>query len=137
MIQFFKKQIFPNGVKTLNDTFKGYNVLAKVVLVYDGDTITCIFKMGIECAWKCRLMGIDCPEIGSKIPEEKELALEAKNYVESMILDKMVYLKCYGTDKYGRVLVDVFINDTHLNKDLIDKKYAKAYDGRTKEPWLF
>lgn len=153
-IQFFKKQIFPNGVKTLNDSFKDFETIATVASVYDGDTITCIFASSMSStpiAWKCRLCGIDCPEIMSKNPEEKEHAILAKKYVENMILDKKVFIKCKGLDKYGRVLVSVFVNSRmvdvdendpniytlNLNDALVDKAYAKKYDGRTKEPWVF
>lgn len=153
MIQLFKKQIYPNGVKTLNDTLKGYETFANVVGVYDGDTITCIFKLkDNEFAWKCRLSYIDCAEMISKNPLEKKHAISAQKYVENMILDKKVYLKCNGTDKYGRVLVSVFVNPRiifsiniefdsvnendpkiytlNLNDDLIDKKYARFYNGK-------
>ena len=131
---FFKKMIYPNGVKTLNESLKNYCTVAKVVSVYDGDTITCIFSLNgdNEYAWKCRLYEIDAPEMNSK--EHKLDAINAKAYVEKMVLNKKVYLQCKGTEKYGRILALVYVslNDDEnytlcLNTDLVEKGYAKKY----------
>jgi endonuclease YncB( thermonuclease family) len=36
------------------------------------------------------------------------------------------------TEKYGRILADVYVGDLHLNKHLIEKRLAVKYDGGTK-----
>ncbi len=38
-------------------------------------------------------------------------------------------------DKYGRILADVYDeNNLHLNKMILDKRFAVIYDGGTKNP---
>ena len=36
-------------------------------------------------------------------------------------------------DKYGRLLADLYLDELHINKDMIDKKYAVQYYGKKKE----
>ena len=38
-----------------------------------------------------------------------------------------------ATEKYGRILADVYIGDIHLNELLITERYAIKYDGGTKK----
>ena len=43
------------------------------------------------------------------------------------------------TEKYGRILADVYIDNIHLNELLIKERYAVKYDGGTKKKpmsWL-
>jgi endonuclease YncB( thermonuclease family) len=35
-------------------------------------------------------------------------------------------------EKYGRLLADVYIDNIHVNKWLLDNKYAIPYDGKKK-----
>lgn len=49
----------------------------RVVNVYDGDTITIIFRFGSHFYHKrCRIYGIDTPEIRTKNNEEKQKGIE-------------------------------------------------------------
>ena len=46
-------------------------------------------------------------------------------------------LSCKDFDKYGRLLVEVYDDDTvSINNWLIDNGYAFAYDGGTKKIWF-
>jgi endonuclease YncB( thermonuclease family) len=36
------------------------------------------------------------------------------------------------TEKYGRLLADVFLDDLHINKWLLENNYAIPYDGKAK-----
>jgi len=80
-----------------------------------------------------RLNGIDCPEITGKDPYEKECAQIAKTEMHNLIFNKVVTLKNVGTEKYGRVLADVYIDNLHLNNYMIEKRLAVSYDGGTKK----
>ncbi len=110
---------------------KGY-----VIKVYDGDTITIASKLPyLESPlyrFSVRLNGIDCPEIKGKDEHEKACAQIAKEEVSDLILNKVVTLQNLQTEKYGRILADVYINDLHLNKYLVEKRLAVVYDGGTK-----
>jgi len=114
-----------------------------VIKVYDGDTITIASTMPYLNSplyrFSVRLNGIDCPEIKSKNEDEKTCALLAKTEMTNMILHKIITLKNVQTEKYGRILADVYIDDLHVNKHMLDNHLAVAYDGGTKkspESWL-
>ena len=108
----------------------------KVVKVYDGDTITIASKLYPESPiyrFSVRLRGIDTPEIRADNENEKLHALAAKRFVESKTLNKIVMLNDVKTEKYGRLLADVYMEDgTHLNTLLIESGFAVEYDGGKK-----
>jgi len=107
-----------------------------VIKVYDGDTITIASKLPYPDSplyrFSVRLNGLDCPEIKSKNEYEKECAHLAKKEVTDLCLNKIVFLKNVQTEKYGRVLADVYVGELHLNEHLLKKRLAVAYDGGTK-----
>ena len=109
----------------------------KVIKVYDGDTITIAQKLPIRNSpiyrFPVRLLGIDSPEIKGSTENEKKLAKESRDALHELIFDKNVILKDVSTEKYGRLLANVYINDIHVNKWLLDNKYAIEYDGGTKK----
>lgn len=107
-----------------------------VVKVYDGDTITIISKLPYEESslykFSVRLNGIDCPEIKGETLQEKQCAQLARDELSKLILNKEIILKNLKTEKYGRILADVYLDDLHLNQYMLDKKLAVKYDGGTK-----
>lgn len=114
-----------------------------VIKVYDGDTITIASKLHyIESPlyrFSVRLNGIDCPEIKGKDENEKECAQLAKQTMTNLVLNKVVTLKNVETEKYGRILADVYLDDLHLNTYMLEKRLAVSYNGRTKispKNWL-
>lgn len=117
----------------------------RVIKVYDADTITIASKLPYDESpmyrLSVRLNGIDTPEIKGKgvSEEEKEAAKIARDYVSNLVLNKVVRLENIESEKYGRILADVFIGDIHLNELLIKERYAVSYDGGTKkkpQSWL-
>ena len=109
-----------------------------VIKVYDGDTITvasCIPGMTDACLYKfsIRLKGIDTPEIRTKNKEEKEIGIIARNELRKLIMKQHVTLCNISKEKYGRLLCDVYLNDTHINQWLIQNKLAVAYAGGKKQ----
>ena len=108
----------------------------KVIKVYDGDTITIasVLPNTTEPIYRfsVRLNGIDTPEIRGKTHEEKELAILARDELYNKIYGKMVTLENVGTEKYGRILADVYLDEEHINEWLVSKEYAVRYDGGTK-----
>ncbi len=108
----------------------------QVIKVYDGDTITIASKLPYPESplyrLSVRLNGIDTPEIKGKNDDEKEAAKAARDAVSNMIMQKRIRLENVQSEKYGRILADVYFGDIHLNQWLIDNRYAVAYDGGTK-----
>ena len=119
-------------------SFEGQTHTAKVVSVYDGDTIKIIFPFnGQVFKWNCRLSGVDTPELRTRCLPEKKYGYEVRDYLREKILNKVIEVKCGEFDKYGRLLIDIFCKDEtcSVNQWLIDSKYAFAYDGGTKQSW--
>ena len=114
-------------------------LVGKVIKVYDGDTITIASKLPNTekpiYRFSVRLNGIDAAEIKGKTERERELAQEAKCALQKLILNKVVVLKNLKTEKYGRVLADVYLGDLHVNQWLLDNKYAVQYSGGKKTDW--
>ena len=117
-------------------TLEGESHVAKVVSVYDGDTIKVVFPIFKKnFKWNCRVAGLDTPELRTKDEGEKKNGYYVRDRLREKILDRLVIVKCGEFDKYGRLLVDIYLDELHVNQCLIDKKYALIYDGGTKTSW--
>ncbi len=117
-------------------TLNGFKTEAKVVHVYDGDTIHIVFKYFDNFyKWNCRISHVDTPELRTKNEEEKRKGYEVRDKLRELILDKIVNVHCLEFDKYGRLLVEVYMDDIYVNQWLIDNNLAKQYEGGTKEKW--
>ena len=122
-------------------TLEGNEYLCKCVKVYDGDTITVVFKPfevnlpNSIYKYNVRLIGIDTPELKTDNIDEKKKALDVRDVLRGKILDKFIIIKCGKFDKYGRLLADVYDENKieHINKWLIDGGFANTYDGGTKQ----
>jgi endonuclease YncB( thermonuclease family) len=110
--------------------------MGRVIKVYDGDTITIVAKLPYKESplykFSVRLNGIDCPEIKGIDEDEKRCAQIAKAELSKLILNKHVTLRNLKTEKYGRILADVYLDDLHLNAYMVDHELAVVYDGGTK-----
>ena len=47
-----------------------------------------------------------------------------------MVLNKSIEVKDYGTDRYGRILGVVYLDDTDVNLEMIKAGLAEVYRGR-------
>jgi endonuclease YncB( thermonuclease family) len=113
----------------------------KVIDVYDGDTFKII--MPIDNVMKIiniRMYGIDTPELKSKNDEERKMAKSARDELNNMIYEKILWIKILKHDKYGgRYVGMIFTNkndsefDKSINKIMIDKGLAYFYDGKIKK----
>lgn len=124
-------------VPTLDECVEYIPTSGYVVSVYDGDTFTlAVWNQEIQkwTKWPVRVAGIDCPELRTKNANEKTIALKAKTFVESTILNKHVQLKNVSREKYGRILADIHVenHENSLNQMLLERRLAVAYDGGTK-----
>ena len=109
--------------------------------VTDGDTIrleTIDLGFSVQLHNKSvRIAKIDTPESRintKKYPErtkEKELGLLAKQKLKEWLVGELT-IKSYGTDKYGRVLADVFCKKGNIADLLKKENLAVDYDGGTK-----
>ncbi len=109
--------------RTANDL---YNYRAYLDYVIDGDTVVFYVDLGFSTysRQKLRLRGIDTPEIPT--PE----GIEAKTFVEEQFKrSKIITIRSYRKDKYGRYLADVFVGskEVFLNQELLDERLAVGY----------
>jgi len=123
--------------KTPMFSLNGFKTDAKVVKVYDGDTVHVVFfYLDKYYKWICRISNVDTPELRTNNQEEKKKGYEVRDKLRELILDKIVQLDCHEFDKYGRLLVDITMDETRVDEWLIKNGYAKKYDGGTKEKWF-
>ena len=110
-----------------------------VIKVYDGDTITLAQTLPYENSplfrFPVRLLGIDSPELKTKHESEKMYGERSRAALHKLIFEKTVTLKNVSLEKYGRILADIYYGDIHINKWLLDNKYAIPYNGDKKREW--
>ena len=113
-------------------------VAARVVSVYDGDTIRVEASIWPGLTWQgsVRVRGIDTPELRGKCPEEKEMALAARDFVREQV-GREIILVDFERGKYaGRVVASVRLtNGTDLTEVLVKTGHGRPYDGGAREPW--
>ena len=118
--------------------------VTEIVKVVDGDTIDVIIDLGFDLYKKerVRVAGVDTPEKRTRNLEEKELGIDATNWLTEQLdsaidgEDDLVIRTEIdgGFGKYGRLLGWLYIGeDTEsINERMISEGYAWEYDGGTK-----
>ena len=117
----------------------GTVTVSKVINVYDGDT----FRVNIDSLppivgknIAIRVNGVDTPEIRGKCQYEKNLALEARDFVRSRLANaKEIKLTNLQRGKYFRVVANVVVDGVSLERELLDNKLAYEYSGGKKFSW--
>lgn len=97
----------------------GERVSGRVVGVTDGDTITLLLDGNHQ--ERIRLYGIDCPE------KNQPFGNKAKIFCSDFAFNKTAELERTGTDRYGRTIGWVFINQKCLNEELLKAGLAWHY----------
>lgn len=119
-------------------SFEHIKTQCKIVYFYDGDSCTIILKHDNKFVkLKCRLKGIDTPELRSNYSPEVLVARRVKDYV-SQYNNQILNVHLFQFDKYGRTLIELFDprTNTSINEDLIRLGLAYRYDGKTKKKFL-
>ena len=111
----------------------------------DGDTIDVTIDLGFDLYKKerVRIAGVDTPEKRTRDLDEKELGIDATNWMKEKLEgaihgddDLVIRTELVGgMGKYGRLLGWLYIGDAELslNEQMIDEGYAWEYDGGTKK----
>lgn len=111
-----KEQIKPEGVKVFS--------------VIDGDTIR--YKDEYGKLQSIRMLGIDAPESNTARYKKTECyGKETKDYLTQRLKGKFIQLSFDNeqatTDRYGRLLAYVSLDNELINEELISKGFAKEY----------
>ena len=119
--------------------------VTEITKVLDGDTIDVLIDLGFDLSKKerVRIAGVDTPEKRTRNLQEKELGIDATNWLKDKLEgaidgddDLVIRTELVGgVGKYGRLLGWLYIGDepVSLNEQMITEGYAHAYDGGTKD----
>jgi micrococcal nuclease len=108
-----------------------------VVKIIDGDTLDIDIDLGFDI-WhsiRVRLNGLNAPETRTSSVEEKEAGLRSKEFVKTWLDNRgykvLLHTIKDGTEKYGRILAEVYDSTGYdnLNNDLIKEGFAVPYNG--------
>ena len=103
-----------------------YTYRAKIISVYDGDTVTALVDLGfgITNKIKIRLKGINTPEIrGSERPR----GLVSRDFLRKKVLNKDVIVETFKDKKgkYGRYIGTLWLDEENVNELLVEQGYAE------------
>ena len=115
--------------------------IKQIIRVIDGDTIDADIDLGfdISLSKRIRLAAVDTPESRTSDANEKKYGLESKEWLKHKVENAgHILIKTElpdSTEKYGRIIGHLFINDqeSSLNDQMIVEGYAWNYDGGTKK----
>ena len=101
------------ATQTWGETLEG-----RVVGITDGDTLTLLVD---RTQHKIRLAQIDTPERG------QPWAARASQALADKVFRKDVTVRVSETDRYGRLIGEIWLGDRDINRELIREGYAWAY----------
>ena len=108
-----------------------YEYKAKLIKIIDGDTIDAEIDLGfkISIRKRIRFLGINAPETRTRDLDEKQAGLKAKSRLETLFdaSEGVFTLKSHGVGKFGRVLGEIFIENTNINELLLNEGLASKY----------
>ena len=111
-----------------------YEYSAKVTKIVDGDSVWLEVDAGFRMTYRYnfRLARINTPELRSSDPEIKVKAYEAKDRMAELLpLGSVVRISTSKTGKYGRWLVEIWIDDgvtsRNVNDIMLEEGHAVNY----------
>ena len=115
--------------------------IKQILKVVDGDTIDASIDLGFDISLekRIRLAGVDTPESRTADANEKKYGIEAKEWLKHKVENAgHILIKTElpdSTEKYGRIIGHLFVNDheNSLNEQMVIEGYAWTYDGGTKK----
>jgi micrococcal nuclease len=97
----------------------------RVFGITDGDTLTVLVNREPV---KVRLAEIDTPERGQPWSKKAKQALSEKVY------GKVVRVEVTGTDRYGRSIGHVLLDERDINREMVREGHAWAYRKYLRDP---
>lgn len=136
-----------NATRGEDFSFEGQRFVAKVVDVYDGDTVRVRFydrprPAGQLVQYRARMAGYDSPEMRPpKASPSRQAEIKAAHAARDALAGRLaeirphpwvVEIECGAFDKYGRLLVTVYAAGENLNEWMVQNGHGVPYDGGTK-----
>lgn len=144
-----------HGYETPLFSLAGRSLWARVVHVYDGDTLTLVAVMGggEVCRFRCRVYGIDASELTGVDRDSAAHGRRARDRLVQLVTGSdepyafttrkalrtylcegvyLVWIECFQLDRYGRTVASVRSDptaDVTFGDILLSEKLARPYDG--------
>ena len=117
-----------NNIPQFN--FNGDIKQAKVVDVYDGDTIKIVFTVSNKLyKFNCRIIGVDTPELRTKNKKEKKYGIHVRNKLrESDIFYNFALSNKNGSEKLYLDSVGGNSSIVYFGKDSFESVETKTLD---------
>ena len=97
----------------------GQTLFGKVTRVVDGDTVA--FKVHNGPIEKVRLADIDTPE------RDQPWGTEATTALRQWSMSKPARIEVVDTDRYGRLVATLWVDDENINRRLVEEGHAWVY----------
>ena len=106
----------------------GQTLFGKVTRVVDGDTVA--FKVHKGPVEKVRLADIDTPE------RDQPWGTEATTALRKWSMTKPARIEVVDTDRYGRLVATLWVDDESINRRLVKEGHAWVYRKYLRDPSL-
>lgn len=103
------------------------DLFGKVVKVADGDTLTVLTSPHVQV--KVRLSEIDAPE------KKQPYGQKAKRELSDMAFGKTARVVVDDVDRYGRTVGQVYVENIHVNSELVRRGAAWCYRKYLRGSW--
>lgn len=145
--EYHTKDLIKNTFEDLREfTFDGLITKAKIVDVYDGDTVTIVFYYkDMPIKDRFRIRGYDSPELKPRKDIECRTlhinaAKRARNFLIVKLLNQIVWVKFSDEEKYGRLMGDIYFinpksdnvftgNEISISTMMLENGFGKQYGG--------
>jgi micrococcal nuclease len=97
----------------------GQTLFGKITRVVDGDTVS--FKVHNGPVEKVRLADIDTPE------RDQPWGTEATTALRQWSMSKPARIEVVDTDRYGRLVATLWVDDENINRRLVEEGHAWVY----------
>jgi endonuclease YncB( thermonuclease family) len=81
------------------------------------------------------MAGYNSAELRTKDEIERAAGMRARDALAERILDKIVTIRCGKWDKYGRLLIHVYVDGEDVNEWMVAAGYGAHYTGRGEKKW--
>lgn len=101
----------------------------QVYKVIDGNTL--IVRDEKDEKITVRLVGIDAPELSTSDGESGQpFGNRSAKHLASLVLGRVVDIKSYGLDGFGRMSGEVFARDKNINLEMVRAGFAEVFRGK-------
>lgn len=105
-------------------------VNGEVIKVTDGDTV--VVRTARGALLRVRCYGVDTPEEANQYWPEQPRSVEAKQFMQRLLLTRVVTVRLTGDRTYGREVGEIFVDGRSATREVIraglgwwNRKYAR------------